>query len=64
MAIREKLTMEREQMYMSLETGEVVDTHKEAVALYNLGERIQILYRYRFNEEPWGDWRHGPIWTH
>lgn len=60
----EKLTMEKETIYMSLETGEVVDTHAEAMALYRDGHRIQIMYHYRYNGGEWEPLRNGPTWEH
>lgn len=60
----EMLTMERETIYMSLETGEVVDTHVEAMELYRAGADIQIQYRNRYNMGPWGEWNNGPMWVH
>ena len=59
-----KMSMEREQIYMSLETGEVVDTHDEAMKLYREGHEIQIKYRYRYNGGEWGSWTDGPYWAH
>ena len=60
----EKLTMEKETVYMSLETGEVVDTHAEGIDLYREGHRIQILYHYRYNGGEWEPFRNGPTWEH
>ena len=60
----EKLTIEREQIYMSLETGEVVDTHDEAMELYREGHEIRILSHYRYNGGEWEPWTEGPYWAH
>lgn len=59
-----KMSMEKEQIYMSLETGEVVDTHDEAMELYREGHEIQIKYRYHYNGGEWGSWTDGPYWAH
>ena len=59
-----KMSMEKEQIYMSLETGEVVDTHTEAMELYRAGHEIQIMYRYRYNGGEWGPFTNGPYWAH
>ena len=56
--------MEKEQIYMSLETGEVVDTHYEAMNLYREGHEIQILYRCRRDGEEWGPFTEGAYWAH
>jgi hypothetical protein len=67
----EKLVIEKEQIYISLETGEVVDTHAEAMKLYRAGHEIQIKYRYRYNGGEycynggiWDPWIDGPYWAH
>jgi len=60
----EKLVIEKETAYMSLETGEVVDTHAEAMELYREGHEIQILYHYRYNGGEWEPWTNGPYWAH
>lgn len=62
--MKEMLTIEKETVYMSLETGEVVDTHTEAVKLYREGADIQIQYRYRYNDDLWSKWENGPQWVH
>ena len=62
--MKEMFTIEKETMYMSLETGEVVDTHTEAIKLYREGADIQILYRYRQDGDSWSDWKNGPYWAH
>ena len=60
----EKLIMEKETIYMSLETGEVVDTHAEAMELYRDGHRIQVMYHNRYNGGEWEPLRNGPTWEH
>jgi len=59
-----KMSMEKEQIYMSLETGEVVDTHNEAMELYREGHEIQIKYHYCYNGGEWEPWIDGPYWAH
>ena len=59
-----KMKTEREQIWMSLETGEVVETHAEAMELYRAGHELQIKYRYRYNDGDWLDWQDGPQWVH
>ena len=56
--------MEKEQVYMSLETGEVVDDHYKAMSLYRDGHEIQILYRVRHDGEEWGPFTEGAYWAH
>ena len=56
--------IEKEQIYISRETGELVETHAEAMALYNEGHEIQIRYRYRFDGGTWQPWIDGPYWAH
>ena len=60
----ERLLIEKETAYMSLETGEVVDTQAEAMELYRDGHRIQVMYHNRYNGGKWEDWRNGPQWVH
>ena len=60
----EKLFMEKETIYMSLETGEVVDSHTEAIKLYREGADIQLKYRYRYDGDSWSNWNDGPTWVH
>lgn len=60
----ERVTIEKETIYMSLETGEVVATQAEAMELYREGADIQIQYRYRHNGGNWSDWNYGPTWVH
>ena len=60
----EKLIMEKETIYMSLETGEVVDTHTEAIKLYREGADIQLQCRYRYDGYSWSNWSDGPKWVH
>ena len=59
----EKMTTEREQIWVSLDTGEVAETHDEAMALYRDGHELQIQYRYAYNGV-WGGWNYGPQWVH
>ena len=47
----EKLIIEKETIYMSLETGEVVENQVDAMELYRAGADIQIQYRNRYNRE-------------
>lgn len=60
----ERVTIEKETIYMSLETGEVVDTHTEAIKLYREGVDIQLKYRYRYDGDSWSNWNDGPMWVH
>lgn len=60
----ERVLIEKETMYMSLETGEVVETQAEAMELYRAGADIQIQYRYRHNGGEWEGWNNGPMWVH
>lgn len=60
----EKLLIEKETAYMSLETGEVVDTQAEAMELYRDGHRIQVMYHNRYNGGEWEPWTEGPYWAH
>ena len=60
----EKLVIEKETAYMSLETGEVVNTQAEGMELYRDGHRIQVIYHLRYHGGEWGDWQNGPQWVH
>ncbi len=60
----ERLLIEKETIYVSLDTGEVVDTHAEALGLYGEGHTVQIQYRYRYNGGDWEGWNDGPQWIH
>ena len=56
--------IESEKIFMSLETGEVVDNYEEACDLYSEGHDIQVMTSYRFNDGEWTPWRKGPKWEH
>ena len=58
------VTTERETVWMSCETGEVVESHREAMELYRAGHEIKIQYRYRYNGGEWEPWQEGPQWVH
>ena len=58
-----KEVVERETVYMSLETGEVVDTQYEAMELYREGHLIQVRFRNRYNNGEWGPLQYGPVWA-
>lgn len=60
----ERATIEKETIYMDLETGEVVETQMEAMELYRGGADIQVKYRFRHNEGEWEGWNDGPQWVH
>jgi hypothetical protein len=60
----EKLIIEKETIYMSLETGEVVENQADAMELYRAGADIQIQYRNRHNRGMWSEWKNGPVWVH
>ena len=57
-----KEILEREVVFMSLETGEVVDSHFEAMELYRAGHMIQVMFRNCYNEGEWGPLQKGPVW--
>ena len=59
-----QVTMFKETVYMDTETGEVVDTHQEAIVWFNSGRTVQVKYRYRFDDNDWLDWQGGPTWEH
>lgn len=59
-----KITVEKETIYMNLETGEVVETQAEAMEWYRKGTDVQVKYRYRHNGGKWKDWNDGPKWVH
>ena len=60
----EKVVIEKETIYISLDTGELIDNRKLAVALYNAGHTIQIQFRHRYNNGNWSPWLDGPQWVH
>ena len=49
-------------LYMSLETGEVVESHDKAMELNRAGELIQVLYCNCYTDGTEGPFRNGPIW--
>ena len=49
---------------MSLETGELLETHADAVAHYNEGNRVQVMYYFEFGDGTYSPWNYGPIWEH
>ena len=53
---------ERKVAYMSLETGEVVESHDKAMELNRAGELIQVLYCTCYTDGTEGPFRKGPIW--
>lgn len=59
-----KMMIEKETIYMNLETGEVVGTQAEAMEWYRKGIDVQIKYRYRHTNGKWKDWNDGPTWVH
>ena len=60
----ETVTIMRETIYMNADTGECFETHAAAMEEYRSGERIQVLYRYKSEENDWSKWNYGPIWEH
>lgn len=60
----ESVTIEKETIYVSSETGELVDTQAEAMELYRAGAPIQVMYRYRHNGGAWSPFKNGPKWEH
>lgn len=60
----ERVTIEKETIYMNLETGEIVENQAEAMEWYRAGDDVQIKYRYRHNGGKWEGWNDGPQWVH
>ena len=56
--------IEKEEIWISLTTGEVVETSIEARELYKAGHNIRFQYRYRYNDGEWGRWKYGIPWEH
>ena len=62
--MRETTTIERETLFESLETGEIVETHAEAMELFRAGADIAILTRTRENGGEWSDLIQRLVWEH
>ena len=53
---------ERKVLYMSLETGEVMESHDKAMELNRAGEPIQIIHCKYYTDGTEGPLTKGPIW--
>lgn len=58
----EKVTVEREIWWMNMVTGELYETHADAVAAYNDGYPIQVMYLFRFEDGYCSPWNYGCVW--
>ena len=53
---------ERKVLYMSLETGEVTESHDKAMELNRAGEPIQVMFCKCYTDGTEGPLTKGPIW--
>lgn len=56
--------IEKEQIWVSLTTGEVIETDAEAREFYKAGHDLQFQYRYRYDDGEWTSWKYGIPWEH